>query len=114
MNADERAGMMETFRVYRRRPPEHYEAGGFANKPDEPQYEGVIFSDGTVAVRWLTDHRSTSLWSSWDELVAVHGHPEYDTVFERIKVSELISENERLRASDDAWSDLHETLIGES
>lgn len=96
MNADERAGMMETFRVFRRQPPANYLEGGFANNPDEPQYEGVVFSDGTVAVRWLTEHRSTSLWSSMAELEAVHGHPEYDTVFERVKVSELLTKYDQL------------------
>lgn len=70
---------MRRFRAYRPNAPEHYKAGGYANAPDEPQYEGIVFTDGTVAVRWLTLHRSTSFWDSFDELMAVHGHPEYGT-----------------------------------
>ncbi len=70
---------MRRFLCYRPYPPEHYRAEGCANAPDQVQYEGVVFSDGTVAVRWLTEHRSTSLWDSFDELMAVHGHPEYGT-----------------------------------
>lgn len=37
--------------------------------------EGVAFSDGTVALRWLTgEHRSTGLHSSIRAVLAVHGH----------------------------------------
>ena len=50
------------------------------NPDDEPQFEGVIWSDGTVALRWLTACRSTSVWSSLQEMLAIHGHPEYGTV----------------------------------
>lgn len=71
---------MRRFKVYRPNPPEHYREGGFANAPDEVQFEGVEFSDGTVAVRWMTERRSTSLWGSLEDLMAVHGHPEYGTV----------------------------------
>jgi len=70
---------VRTFTGYRPNPPEHYVAGGYANAPDEPQYEGAQFTDGTVALRWLTEHKSTSLWSSFAEFEAVHGHPEYGT-----------------------------------
>jgi hypothetical protein len=82
LSADEKLGLMKVFRVYRPNPPEHYRERGVANPPEEPQFEGVMFSDGTVAIRWLTEHRSVSFWSSLEELLAVHGHPEYDTVFE--------------------------------
>lgn len=71
---------MRRFKVYRPNPPEHYREGGFANAPDEVQFEGVEFSDGTVAVRWMTERRSTSLWTSLEDLMAVHGHPEYGTL----------------------------------
>ena len=53
-----------------------------ANAPDEVQFEGVVFSDGSCAVRWCTQFRSTSVWSSWSDLEKVHGHPEYGTVIE--------------------------------
>jgi len=45
-------------------------------KIHEPQFEGVIFSDGRVAIRWLTACRSTSTWDDFDTMLAVHGHPE--------------------------------------
>ena len=50
------------------------------NPPDEPQYEGVVFSDGSCALRWLTELRSVSFWNSFDDAMGVHGHPEYGTV----------------------------------
>jgi hypothetical protein len=49
------------------------------NEPDAPQYQGVVFADGTVAMRWLTARRSHSVWSSFGEMFDVHGHPEYGT-----------------------------------
>lgn len=73
---------MRRFRAYRPNPPEDYLTSGTANAPDEVQYEGCVFSDGHVAVRWLTKFRSTSVWESYEELMAVHGHPEYGTRIE--------------------------------
>jgi hypothetical protein len=70
---------MRTFTVYRRNIPEETHDKGQANPPSEPQFEGVVFSDGKVAVRWLTGHRSVSVWDSLDDLIAIHGHPEYGT-----------------------------------
>jgi hypothetical protein len=67
------------FTGYRPNPPAEYRAQGAANAPDEPQYEGVIFSDGTVCVRWLTEYRSHSVWASWGDFYKIHGHPEYGT-----------------------------------
>jgi hypothetical protein len=49
------------------------------NPPDTPQFEGVLFSDGKVAIRWLTKCRSTSVWDSFEDLMAIHGHPEYES-----------------------------------
>jgi hypothetical protein len=71
---------MRRFEVYRPRPTDAHYANGWANAPDEVQYEGVVFTDGTVAIRWRTPYRSMSYWDSWDELMAVHGHPEYGTI----------------------------------
>lgn len=73
---------MRRFEVYRPCPPEDYRAQGAANAPDEVQFEGVVFSDGTVCVRWLTLYRSHSVWASFDDLAAIHGHPEYGTRIE--------------------------------
>lgn len=37
--------------------------------------EGVVFSDGTVAIRWVTgEHRSTVVWADLASVVAIHGH----------------------------------------
>lgn len=35
---------------------------------------GVQFSDGTVVIRWYGAHRSTGVWPSLDDAMAVHGH----------------------------------------
>lgn len=73
---------MKRFRVYRPEVPVETHGGGLANAPEEVQFEGVVFSDGTCCVRWLTAYRSHSVWASFEELEKVHGHPEYGTVFE--------------------------------
>lgn len=75
---------MRRFRCYRPSPPPEYYEQGAANPPEEPQFEGVEFSDGTVCVRWLTEFRSHSLWASYDDLEKIHGHPEYGTIIEWI------------------------------
>ena len=73
---------MKRFRCYRPNPPAGYRESGAANAPDEVQFEGVEFSDGRVAVRWLTEFRSMSVWESFADLEKIHGHPEYGTVIE--------------------------------
>lgn len=73
-------GHIRTFEGYRADPPEEYRENGTANPPDEPQYEGVVFSDGTVVIRWMTDYQSHSVWPSYEVFFHVHGHPEYGTV----------------------------------
>jgi hypothetical protein len=35
---------------------------------------GVQFADGTVVMRWLTEHRSTVVWSDLASALTVHGH----------------------------------------
>ncbi len=49
------------------------------NADHEPQFEGVVFTDGSVAIRWMTACRSTSIWSSLEDCINIHGHPEYGT-----------------------------------
>jgi len=69
---------MRTFTVYRRNISErdtHNELQ--KNADNEPQFEGVVFSDGTCAIRWMTTCRSTSVWNSLEDMLAIHGHPEY-------------------------------------
>lgn len=37
--------------------------------------EGVQFSDGRVAIRWIVgEHRSTVVWDSIEAPEAIHGH----------------------------------------
>lgn len=68
--------MMRRFSMYRPHAPEtHTEFQ--KNAPDEVQFEGVVFSDGTVAVRWLTHNGSTFIWKCLSDLMDIHGHPEY-------------------------------------
>lgn len=64
---------------YRPNIPGRHVAEGRANLPTAPQYEGVVFTDGTVAVRWLTEHRSVSFWADFREFLTIHGHPDYGT-----------------------------------
>lgn len=68
-----------TFTGYRPMPPEEYVAKGITNGGMTADYEGVIFSDGTVVIRWLTQFRSHSVWTRWEDFYQVHGHPEYGT-----------------------------------
>lgn len=49
------------------------------NEPDQVQYEGVVFSDGSCAIRWRTAVNSTSFWDSFEDAMRIHGHPEYGT-----------------------------------
>jgi len=70
---------LRRFQLYRRNPPEAHTLGGYANPPESVQLEGIQFSDGTVAIRWLTPLRSTSVWANFDTFDRVHGHPEYDS-----------------------------------
>lgn len=76
--------MIYRFTGYRPIPPAEYLKNGTAAPPDEPQYEGAVFTDGSVSLRWRTAYRSTSNWDCWSDFEHVHGHPEYGTyiVFE--------------------------------
>jgi hypothetical protein len=53
---------------------------GFCSNGYLPQFEGAVFSDGSVAVHWLTEIRSHSIWSSLEDFFADHRHPEYGTI----------------------------------
>ncbi len=85
---------MKGFMGYRDTPPESYSAAdaGLTNLGQLPDYEGVIFEDGTVAVRWLTAYRSHVIWPNYDTFYAVHGHPEYGT---RIEWFALVPESSK-------------------
>lgn len=49
------------------------------NADDEPQYEGVVFTDGTCVLKWLTKANSVSVFATLEQMLSVHGHPEYGT-----------------------------------
>ncbi len=36
--------------------------------------EGVIFSNGKVALEWLSSHASTNLYDSLEDVEFIHGH----------------------------------------
>lgn len=37
--------------------------------------EGVVFSDGSVVIKWVVgEHRSTVHWDSIESVLAIHGH----------------------------------------
>jgi hypothetical protein len=76
----EPTGGPQRFIGYRSSPPPEYFEHGAANPADEPQFEGVVFSDGSVAIRWLTEFRSHSIWPDYESFYKIHGHPEYGTI----------------------------------
>jgi len=78
---------MKAFTVYRPNAPESH-AAEQKNAPDRPQFQGVVFDDGKVTVRWLTACRSVSVWDSMDDLLKIHGRPEYGTVIVWHEVTE--------------------------
>jgi len=68
---------MKRFTMYRRNVPDETHNAFQKNAPDQPQFEGVVFSDGTCAIRWMTACGSTAVWKSFDDMMTIHGHPEY-------------------------------------
>jgi hypothetical protein len=72
--------MMRLFTMFRKGDLTATHDSNQANPPNVPQFEGVVFTDGRVAVRWLTAKRSVSVWDSMDDMLAIHGHPEYGSV----------------------------------
>lgn len=71
---------MRTFSGWRTTPPDEYVNKDITNAGNAPDYQGVIFDDGTVVIRWFTLYRSHSVWADWNSFYQVHGHPEYGTV----------------------------------
>lgn len=73
---------MKRFTAFRKSISQHGTHTIYQRNPDDaPQYEGVIFNDGTVALRWLTAAKSTSIFPTLMDMLLVHGHPEYGTEF---------------------------------
>lgn len=79
--------MIQRFTAYRRNLSELVEAGKTQHSPsqynpgDVPQFEGVVFPDGTTVIKWLTAAKSISIFSCLKEMLIIHGHPEYGTDF---------------------------------
>lgn len=65
-----------TFRVYRRGDISDTHTESQVNSPDEVQFDGVIFDDDTAVIHWNTAVRSTSVFTSFIDLLMIHGHPE--------------------------------------
>jgi hypothetical protein len=91
--------------MFRRNVPDATHNSNQKNAPDEPQFEGVLFSDGTVAIRWMTAKCSTAIWSSMDDMLAIHGHPEYGS---ELIWHDVIQTNMRVRAKDDLPPGVHQ------
>jgi hypothetical protein len=70
-------------------PPDDYVEKGLSNGPGMPDYEGVVFSDGRVTVRWLTIVGSTSNFDNLEHFMIIHGHPEYNTQLRWAKVNDF-------------------------
>jgi hypothetical protein len=65
---------MRRFTVFRRGDLSATHNADQVNGPDQAQFEGVVFSDGTTVVRWLTAARSTSVWADFATMWRIHGH----------------------------------------
>ncbi len=70
---------MKRFVMYRRGDISATHNEDQRNPPNEPQFEGVEFSDGKVVFHWCTGVKSISVWDSMEDLLKIHGHPEYDS-----------------------------------
>lgn len=68
--------MIKRFTMYRRGDLSDTHNEFQAAPASEPQFEGVVFSDGTCVLRWCTPLRSTSVWATLEDALGVHGHPE--------------------------------------
>ncbi|HJQ07960.1 MAG TPA: hypothetical protein VJ836_00600 [Candidatus Saccharimonadales bacterium] len=63
-----------TFKLYR---PNKAADGISYLPPEVSPLEGCLFSDGSLAVRWMTLSHSTAVWPSLNDFLAVHGHSDY-------------------------------------
>jgi hypothetical protein len=72
--------MTKTFIAYRPHITPNTHNDDQANPPNEPQFEGVVFKDGKCVIHWLTSKASISVFDSFEDMMAIHGHPEYGTL----------------------------------
>lgn len=68
--------MIRRFTMYRRGDISETHNELQRTPPEVPQFEGVVFSDGTTVLRWCTPLKSTSVWATLEDALGVHGHPE--------------------------------------
>ena len=95
---------MRTFRLHRLADP-----SGISGTGDVAQ--GVVFDDGTVAMRWLSDTASTVMYGSVKDLLRVHGHggstqmrfdlPEHEDITQSIRAALQVSRTACLRLGHD-------------
>ena len=53
--------------------------------------EGVVFSDGSVAMRWLTDTATTTIFESIADVKEIHGHGDAtDIIWDDGKTEKLV------------------------
>lgn len=70
---------MRRFQMYRRGDLSATHNESQVNAPDEVQFEGVVFDNGKCVLNWRTAVSSISVWNSFEDAMAIHGHPEYDS-----------------------------------
>ena len=74
--------------------------------------EGVVFSDGRVAMNWITQFRSFCFYDSVDDLVSIHGHngktqlvfdglPEHGVGIRRLLVQDQKQRDVRILQAED-------------
>lgn len=91
--------MIKRFTMYRRGDLSATHNEQQVAPPNEPQFEGVVFSDGTTVLRWCTPLKSTSVWADLETALGVHGHPE-----ERYQ-SELVWHKDEAEVSEPIFHD---------
>lgn len=74
MNPTNKKEQARTFKLYR---PDKAPDGISYLEPTVSPLEGCLFSDGSLAVRWMTLAHSTAVWPSLKDFMAVHGHSDY-------------------------------------
>ncbi len=86
---------MRRFELYRYDLPRDHIGG--ADAPDKLRAEGIIFTDGTVVLRWLDGKifQSTSVWHSYEAFLLVHGHPEFGSLIKFLDRTDGESEDDK-------------------
>jgi len=70
------ASGVRTFTTYRRGDISDTHDENQMNPPDQPQFHGVVWPDGTCTIRWATAKAATAVWDSFEDMEAIHGHYE--------------------------------------